>query len=120
MSDEQAHHTHSFATIQIPLTDRQAYLYRNNAAFKTIVDTFIQAHLPVYLRGAEEQADEYARRMEADKIRAMTDVPRFRQERLGAWKTPPPRPCDICNDSGFDYLGRPCRIHGPKEDRDDQ
>lgn len=89
MSDEQAHHTHTFAELSITLTDRQAYLYRNNAAFKQIVDVFIRAHLPIFLRGAEESADEYTRLMEADKMRAMTDEPRFRQERIGEWKTPP-------------------------------
>lgn len=106
-------------TLQVPLTNEQAYLYRHNAAFKTIVDTFLQGHLPLYLEGAVQQARLHTRGVEVEMVRRLEEVGYSRQmsaEEFGGFEQK--GGCDICNGTGFDYLGRPCRIHGDADEED--
>lgn len=101
-------------SLRIPLTNEQAYLYRTNAAFKSMVDTFLNAHLPLYLQGAALMAREHEGRMR-DEIARLNETPFRKVMTAEEFRDLTARhDCDICLGTGVDYLGRPCRIHGPK------
>ncbi len=104
----------NFPSIQVPLTPEQAHLYRHSAAFKAMVDTFLQAHVPVYLEGAAQHVQRYERQRQ-EEIARREDASYFRKE-MGVEElrdlVQAAANCAICAGTGMDAIGRPCRIHG--------